>query len=255
MDCNQAQPLLNAYADGELDLMRHLEVEAHLQTCPACARVVGNVVAGRDALREALPRYPAPISLTQRIQASLPKPTAIPLIPAPRSTIAYFGKYLGMAASLLVALSIGIIAGMNYAKTTNLTDEAVAAHVRSLMAEHLTDVASTDQHTVKPWFAGKIDFSPPVVDLATDGFPLIGGRLERLDHRPVAALVFRRREHAINLFIWPADATALAERSTHSDGYQTMAWSEGGMNYVVVSEISATELADFVKTFRAHIMP
>jgi anti-sigma factor RsiW len=134
-----------------------------------------------------------------------------------------------------------------------LIDDAISDHVRSLQAQHLTDVASTDQHTVKPWFAGKLDFSPPVVDLASAGFPLTGGRLEHLDGRPAAALVFHRRQHAINLFIWPAGAGVLSPRSTERDGYNATTWSHAGLNFLAVSEIPATELKQFADAFRATV--
>jgi anti-sigma factor RsiW len=115
----------------------------------------------------------------------------------------------------------------------------------------LTDVASTDQHTVKPWFAGKLDFAPPVIDLASSGFPLIGGRLEHFDGRTAAALVFHRRQHAINLFIWPADAVAVASSQAERDGYHVETWSRDGFNFVAVSEIPAAELSQFTDDFRS----
>jgi anti-sigma factor RsiW len=127
----------------------------------------------------------------------------------------------------------------------------VAQHVRSLQLDHLTDVTSTDQHTVKPWFAGKLDFSPPVVDLASAGFPLAGGRLDQLDGRPAASLVFHRRQHVINLFIWPASARALASQATRRAGFNVQAWSKDGLNFLAVSELPAEELANFTSTFRA----
>ena len=124
-------------------------------------------------------------------------------------------------------------------------------HARSLRAEHLVDVASTDQHTVKPWFAGKLDFAPPVADLASVGFPLAGGRLEQVEGRPAAALVFHRRTHAINLFIWPAAGGTLAAHRSGHNGYHTECWSQGSLNFFAVSEIPAAELAQFADAFRA----
>jgi anti-sigma factor RsiW len=131
----------------------------------------------------------------------------------------------------------------------------VSDHVRSLQAGHLTDVVSTDQHTVKPWFAGKLDFSPPVVDLSGDGFPLAGGRLEQIDGRPAAALVFHRRLHTVNLFVWPTAAGEIPARRGAEKGYNTEGWSQGGMNFLAVSEIPASDLAQFAAAYRARLNP
>jgi anti-sigma factor RsiW len=130
-------------------------------------------------------------------------------------------------------------------------EDAIGDHVRALQADHLMDVASTDQHTVKPWFAGRLDFSPPVVDLASAGFPLVGGRLERLGGHTAAALVFRRRQHVINLFIWPSDATTPAGHPRQREGYHLTAWTAGDLSFLAVSEIPSEELAQFADEFRA----
>ncbi len=125
--------------------------------------------------------------------------------------------------------------------------QAIANHVRSLQVNHLMDVASTDQHTVKPWFAGKLDYSPPVVDLTAAGYPLIGGRLDVLDNRDVAAILYQRRKHYINLFIWPSDARSLPGKLYNWNGYHALGWTSSGMNYLAVSELGEKELKDFVK--------
>ncbi len=250
MDCNETRRLLDAGLDGELDLVRHLEIEAHLRTCAACTQLAEHAGARRIALRESLPRFTAPAQLAEKIRAALP--VATPTAPAPaRAKIVFpLWQVAGLAASIAVALLFGYAWGNAHAHAELLIGDAISDHVRSLQANHLTDVASTDQHTVKPWFAGKLDFSPPVVDLATAGFPLTGGRLEHLDGRPAAALVFHRRQHAINLFIWPAGATPLSPRSAQREGYHAAAWSQAGMNFLAVSEIPAGELAQFADLFR-----
>lgn len=266
MDCNETRRLLDADLDGELDLVRHLELDAHLRACPDCTHRAENAQARRTALRESLPRFTAPPQLAEKIRAALPAaqsgdrsrgpsdaaPARIhPAVESPPAKIVFpTWQICGMAASLAFAVFAGFAWGNAHAHGNLLIDEAVADHVRSLQGDHLTDVSSTDQHSVKPWFAGKLDFAPPVVDLASAGFPLTGGRLEHLDGRPAAALVFHRRQHAINLFIWPA-TTAVSTRHVGRNGYNTEYWSQTGLNFLAVSEIPASELAQFAETFRA----
>jgi anti-sigma factor RsiW len=254
MDCNDTRRFLETDADGELDLVRHLELEAHLKTCSDCARRADNIRARRSALREALPRFNAPPQLAAKIRAALENetPSASVIPPKPNRTFAFSALWgsLGIAASVTVALLVGYSWGGSHARENLLIDEALSDHVRSLQANHLNDVASTDQHTVKPWFAGKIDFSPPVVDLASTGFPLTGGRLEQLGGRTVAALVFHRRQHPINLFIWPANGDAVGSHQTERNGYHTESWSQNGFNFLAVSEIPAEELTQFAENFQ-----
>ncbi len=247
MDCNETRRLLDAEVDDELDLVRHLEFAEHLRTCRDCARLAANARACRTALRESLPRFTASPQLHDKIRAT-PPPASVPT--AKRANVFSWWQVTGLAASIAFATFIGFRWGSSRAYTSRLVDEAVSDHVRSLQANHLTDVASTDQHTVKPWFAGKLDFSPPVVDLAAAGFPLIGGRLEHLDGRPAAALVFRRRQHTINLFVWPAGGREPSSYRDTRNGYHTELWSEAGLDFLAVSEIPASELTQFVEIFR-----
>jgi anti-sigma factor RsiW len=255
MDCNETRRLLDADLDGELDLVRHLELEAHLRTCNACARLAENAHARRAALRESLPRFTAPPHLAEKIRAALPAsaPTARGAQDAPKRTnniLFPIWQVTGLAASLAFATLMGFAWGQGRARSGQFVEEGVSDHVRSLQGNHLMDVASTDQHTVKPWFAGKLDFSPPVVDLASAGFPLTGGRLEHLGGRPAAALVFHRRQHAINLFVWPVGDRAIAASRSARDGYNAEAWSEAGFNFLAISEIPADELHTFAEAFR-----
>jgi anti-sigma factor RsiW len=254
MNCNDIRPLLEAYSDGELDLVRQLELEAHLRACPACELQAKGIDARRDALRVSIPRFAAPTQLREKIRARL-RAEAPAAAPASRRTPIPWPLWNlgGLAASLALALTVGYAWGNARARVNSLLDEAISDHVRSLQAGHLMDVASTDQHTVKPWFIGKLDFSPPVVDLADAGYPLAGGRLERIDGRPAAALVFRRRLHSINLFVWPAANGSVAARRGRENGYNAESWSQGGLNFLAVSEIPATELEQFIGEYRRRV--
>ncbi|HEY4989535.1 MAG TPA: anti-sigma factor [Opitutaceae bacterium] len=254
MNCNDIRPLLEALADGELDLVRQIELEAHLRTCPGCALQAKAIGERNRALRDAMPRFNAPAQFRDRIRAVLHAERA-PVTPErfrPRANPWTFWSLGGVAASLACALLIGYAWGNTRDRANHLEDEAINDHVRSLQAGHLMDVVSTDQHTVKPWFIGKLDFSPPVFDLADSGYPLAGGRLERIDGRPAAALVFHRRLHSINLFIWTSDKGAVAERHGGNQGYNTESWSRGGLNFLAVSEIPSTELDQFSTAFRSR---
>jgi anti-sigma factor RsiW len=255
MDCNNYRLLIDADTDGELDVVRHLELAAHLAGCPACARYAEGAWARRSVLRESLPRFTAPPQLAEKIFAGVEESGAPVVARAtvvrPAPTLSLFWNLTGLAASLALALVVGFAWGGARARKNQLVDEAINDHVRSLLASHLLDVASTDQHTVKPWFAGKLDFAPPVVDLAPSGFPLDGGRLEHFDGRPAAALVFHRRAHAINLFVWPANGGAVASGQSGHNGYNAETWSHGDLNFLAVSEIPAAELGQFADAFRA----
>ncbi|HZZ58490.1 MAG TPA: hypothetical protein VFE31_11715 [Opitutaceae bacterium] len=213
------------------------------------------------ALKAALPRYPAPPELAARIQAAIEAagaanggradsgPGAPPGSAPDRAPVVrmIFWPVIAAAAAL-VALATGYQWGRGNTQARFLDQEAVAAHIRSLQGEHLMDVVSTDQHTVKPWFAGKLDFSPPVVDLAAEGDRLEGGRLDRLGGHTVAALVYRHRQHTINLFVWPGKPSGPAKTST--DGYQTRSWSGGDFAFLAVSDAPASELEHFEQAFQ-----
>jgi len=247
MACKFDYILLQAYADGELDAIRSVEVEAHMRGCPACQRAVENLNACRIAVREGLPRSVVSSQLTEKIRAALPTKVS-----SRRAHAVNFWPRAGWVSALAATLVLGIFIGLQRGQSASLLDEALASHTRSLMASHLMDVASTDQHTVKPWFEGKINFAPPVVDLSAAGFPLVGGRLDELNHQTVAALVYGRHKHFINLFVWPSVSGSPPLGPTESSGYQINSWTHGGLNFIAVSEIPAADLADFVHAYRAQ---
>ncbi len=245
MTCDEAEILLHALIDGELDAGHAREVEDHIAGCAACAaalrdyREMGKAVAGADL------RYKAPLELRRRIEASLPRAQ-----PAPNRRAVLRGFAMGSAVSAIAATGLVAIVLRNDDQS-RITSEIVSAHLRSLQAGHLTDVISTDQHTVKPWFNGRLDVAPPVIDLTALGFTLIGGRLDYIDARPVGAIVYRRRLHVINLFVaQTANTESRAAKTETFQGFNVRSWSEGGLNYWAVSDIAADELAEFSEKFQ-----
>ena len=251
MTCEDARKLLNAYADGELDVVRGVEIEDHLRGCDACPRELESLRALRAAIAENGAYYDAPDDLAAHVRAAAGfRP------PAHRNRephLSRFGWSL-IAAAAAVALAIVLIknASPPGRSATDLTmREVVDDHIRSLMANHLTDVASSNQHTVKPWFDGKVDFAPQVADFGAEGFVLIGGRLDYLDSHPAAAIVYRRRLHIINLFVWPAAHRAnSASAAGTRQGYNVVHWTKDGTAYWAVSDLELAQLEDFARMAR-----
>jgi len=243
MNCQEIHPLLHAYIDGELDLPHALEVERHVGACPACAAAIGSWQALHSALRDHEVAYRAPGQLRSRLFAGTTKP---PLETRQAKNRQPFWQWLALGATAIAALAL-LLQPFAPATRDRLIDEAVAGHIRSLMAEHLTDVASSDRHTVKPWFNGRLDFSPDVRDFAAQGFPLVGGRLDYLDGRAVAALVYRRDKHPINVFVWPlaAETTPPPPASQARRGYTVVMREQGGLRYCLVSDVNPKELEEF----------
>jgi anti-sigma factor RsiW len=253
MTCPEARTLLHAYVDGELDLARSLEVEAHLNSCSACATELANLRALRAGFRGSALYHPAPAQLERKVRAALRDARRAEGRTRFLSTrYAWTGTAAAAAAILLVMIAVGGFPPFS-PHTSDLTArEVVDDHLRSLAGNHLTDVLSSNQHTVKPWFDGRLDFTPPVQDFAAQGFPLIGGRLDYLNNRPVAAVIYRRRLHFINLFISPAEHAADAPpHSQAEDGYNIVHWTKSGMSYWAVSSVSASELETFAQLVSA----
>jgi anti-sigma factor (TIGR02949 family) len=249
MNCEEARRLLPAYADGELALSQALAFEQHLEGCAECAAAL-RLHKGLSTAVRGLPYHRAPDTLRARLRRQLPledapAPAAVAAAPRRRRDLARWA--MPVAAGLVLA--VGLNLGLSTRRTDEgLREELVAAQVRSLQADHLNDVASTDQHTVKPWFAGKLDYAPPVRDLSQQGYPLVGGRLDYIGRREVAALVYHRRKHTINLYVWPAQEDAsLAPAGQSREGYSMVHWRNEGMEYWAVSDLNAAELREFAK--------
>ena len=243
MTCHEVEERLSPYLDGELGAAESAEVATHLATCAACAGRLRSLRGLSSAVRTAWPAQAAPDLLRSRVREALAEE-------APRVGMGRVVPWreIGYAAAALLAVAGALWMGAFWARRDALTQEVVAAHVRSLMPGHLTDVASTDQHTVKPWFDGRLDYSPPVADLAAQGFPLLGGRLDYLAGRPVAALVYGRRLHRINLFVWPRSAGGGAGVSRAvRNGYYVEHWTAAGMTLWAVSDLNQAELGGFVR--------
>jgi len=250
VNCEEVRELVHAYADGELDVARSVDFERHIANCESCAAALRNVRALKPAIRGSY--YAAPDDLRASVLRFPSSPDGVRqsggLPAAERRAGSWLLTGLAIAAALILGFFVGD-AFLRRSANQNLLAEITDAHVRSLAANHLADVASSDQHTVRPWFEGKIDFAPPVEDLATAGFPLVGGRLEYLRGRPVAALVYQRRKHFVNLFIWPGDHVTEIRDEKPQRGYNIVHWANDGMTYFAVSEISAPELRQFARDF------
>ena len=248
MQCDEVRPRLDAYIDGELAEDERAPLLAHLADCPECGPEAAALEQLREGIRLSAPIYRAPEALRSRIRFALRAEAT-----ASASTARAAPGWLAYAASILVAVAVG--SGGTLLVTGERQEDAVAgelidSHLRSLLASHLTDVASSDQHTVKPWFAGKSDLAPPAVDLANEGFPLVGGRLDVIAGKPVPALVYRRREHVINVFVLPASRGDLTSTLSRH-GYSLRRWNEGDLGFWAVSDAAPSELVEFERVFRA----
>ena len=249
MTCAEPEILLHALLDGELDAGHAREVEAHLEICPRCAAQLRAYHELQQAMRAAQLRFTAPMSLRQRIERALP--SAPQRASSRRSVLKGFA--MGSALSAAVAATL-VIAVIRTDHDQHVLGDVISAHVRSLQGEHLTDVQTSDQHTVKPWFNGKVDVAPPVVDLTAQGFRLIGGRLDYVDGKAVASIVYRRRTHVINLFIAQGAASERhGAKFEKVQGFNIRRWSGQGLDFWAVSDIDADELQEFGAKFDAAL--
>ena len=260
MNCATARELLSAHVDGELPPPEAGELAEHLTTCGSCSAESEAMVSTVRRIREGLVRHQAPDVLRARVRAAIREERA-PGAPAARP--AWRLPWRAVAAGLLIAAAssaltvIATRAGSSSDAGLGVGDEIVASHIRSLMPDHLTDVRSSDQHNVKPWFNGRLDFSPAVPRLDSLGFPLIGGRLDYIGARPVAVVVYGRRQHVINVFSWPAGeghgAASSALQTRH--GYNILHWLDKGVESWVVSDLNEEELRQFAAMLRGAARP
>ena len=245
MSCEDARLLLHAHLDGELDAARDLEVGRHLEGCAECTREFERLRAMRSRLRSGEFHYAAPPELAARIRRSLAGEKSSSRTPSVGRRL-HLPRWFPVAAPLAIAalLMIAVLPMMRPSAGNLVAQQVVEGHVRSLMASHLMDVVSTDQHTVKPWFAGKLDFSPIVKDFGSAGFPLVGGRLDYIDNRTAAAVVYQHGRHVINLFMWPVVETsnAPAFKTLSRNGYNLESFEADGMQCWLVSDMQAGEL-------------
>jgi anti-sigma factor RsiW len=246
--------MLHALLDGELDAGHAREVEAHLAGCASCTAELQRTREMRQAMAREPLRFTAPASLRSRIEAALPAalpPTAAARAPSRRGLLQGFAFGTALSA---VAAAGALFVVVRSDEDQRILGDVVSAHLRSLQAEHLTDVLSADQHTVKPWFNGRLDVAPPVADLTAQGFTLLGGRLDYIDGRAVAAIVYRRRVHVINLFVAQATGAEHAPvRNETVQGFNVRRWTEQGLRFIAISDINADELQEFGAKFEAAL--
>jgi anti-sigma factor RsiW len=248
MNHERARSLLSAYADRQTGSLRRFFLSRHIAGCPSCLAELEAMQATRTALRTNLTPHRASPALAMRIGSALPREGSAPARPRPLrlgfAGAAVAGGFAGVALTLAVT-------GLT-PRPDPLVADVVADHVRSLMAEHLTDVTTSDQHTVKPWFSARLELSPVVRDFAADGYPLVGGRLDYVDGHRAAAIVYRRDKHVINLFAFVSDDRADASPRLESrDGFNIVRWRMGGLSYVAVSDVEAGQLVAFARLIQS----
>ncbi len=260
MRCEETHDLLSAYLDQELDVVRHTDMAQHLDTCPQCAHAYTAQQAVQSALRTGSLYMTAPVHLEKRVRSAVRRARKADTRAEEWSwrwlSEWWSWQWLSVGAGLAVVVLLAwqhlpVLTGPGAEES--FLQEVVSSHVRSLMANHLTDVASSDQHTVKPWFDHTVDFSPPVIDLTAQGFPLLGGRLDYLGNRPVAALIYQRQQHVINLLLWPAPHDARGgEHTVVRHGYTLLHWTTSGMTYWAISNLNRHELQIFAHVVQQH---
>ncbi|MBS0332343.1 MAG: anti-sigma factor [Proteobacteria bacterium] len=255
--CPDKTQMLHGLLDGELDAMNAAAFEAHLKTCEACNAEYLRQLALRDRVATPGVAHRAPERLRANIEAMIaaespprPRTQSRPEPRRGRPALWALGGAAGGAGAGLIAAAVAATVAIPQLTQASLDRQLVAGHVRSLLASHLVDIQTSNQHVVRPWFNGKVDVAPPAPELADHGFPLVGGRLDYLDGRVTPALVYRRRLHTVNLFVWPAERGG-RDHTARRDGYSVVEWTAGGLRYAAVSDIGVDELKQFRQAFEA----
>ncbi len=249
MSCQQVRQLLDAYLDRELDVVTTVQFDRHLTECAGCRDTFESYRRLHDTVKTQIPYFKAPEEFAHQVRTRL-RPGERVQDEAISGGRFYPWRGWAMLVSLAILLLVSgavLLILRRSSASEMVAQQVVAGHIRSLMANHLTDVLSSDQHTVKPWFSGKLDFAPVVKDLSSDGFSLVGGRLDYFDNREVAALVYKHRQHTINLFVWPSPASDSSTRRTTIKGYNVLSWTHGHMAYWAVSDLNADELTELAR--------
>ena len=256
MGCAHIRGLLHGYADKELDLPSVVAVDNHLQSCAACRTIFDQCSALQSTVRRHASYFTASVALADRIRAQIWELTASTPAMTVKPRRQWFQPWqwlqVGAAIAATAALTWTTALQLNSpSQDDQISEQVIASYARSELTGHATDVATSDQHTVKPWLSGRLDFSPQVVDLTADGFPLIGGRLDYLDRRPVATLVYRHRQHSINLYVWPNSNSGrpAAMQAFSRRGYNLLHWNDGGMTYWAISDVGPADLKTFAGTY------
>lgn len=260
MHCQESKTILGAYLDGEIELMRSVELEEHLAVCPECRRDLEAQRSLQGLLRNPGLRYAAPAGLRESIRASLSpaRPAESKQVPPKAQTPPRHAGVLpwrsalrwGAVAALFVVLAGATLFWFRGQGEQKIAEQVVDNHIRSLMAGHLADVPTSDQHQVKPWFAGKVSFSPNVPDFADKGFALKGGRIDYMENQTVAALIYQRRAHIINVFVYPSSENR-KPASEQLRGYNLVHWAGSGMEYWLVSDLNPAELQELAGLLRS----
>jgi len=249
MSCDEAGRLLEAYIDGELELTRQLDLEVHLAACATCKNAAESAIDFGSMIRMNMPIYKAPPKLKARIRAALRKEC--------RSQLDWFSNFRRLLAIAAAIVVLGLLPAwawiaFSHGRDQELISEAVSDHWRSLLVNHLLDITSSDQHVVGSWFTGKFPYSPPVADLTQAGYKLVGSRIDLLANSPVAAIVYEHENHFINVFVWPVGDRAIDFDVQSHEGYSLCGWNESGLNYLIVSELTGTDMEKFEDQFRAQ---